>query len=93
MVTFEVSELVNDTVRPPVGAGVPNVTANGVDCPGASVTFAGRPILPVETTVTPAVVSGMNGAAPAWMTAVPAPITVTGIVSVEKALPSGKKVS
>src|SRR5206468_4052246 len=92
IVTLVVSVLASVTVTPPVGAGVPSVMANGADWLGARTVFAGRPMLPVPTTVTPAVITGMNGVAPAWMVAVPAPTTVTGMTSVEKELPSGKKV-
>jgi hypothetical protein len=68
------------------------VIANGADWFGASVTLDGRPIVPVLSTVTFAVVSGMYGGAPAWIVAVPGPITVTGMTRVEMELPSGKNV-
>jgi hypothetical protein len=44
--TLVVSLLESDTVRPPLGAGVPNVTGNGASCPGATVTFVGSTIPP-----------------------------------------------
>lgn len=44
--TLVVSLLESDTVRPPLGAGVPKVTGNGASWPGATVTLAGRPIPP-----------------------------------------------
>ena len=92
IVTLEVSLLPSATVTPPVGAAVPKVTGNGTDWFGASVTLDGRPMVPVLSTVTFAVVSGMYGVAPAWITAVPGPIAVTGMTRVEMELPSGKNV-
>jgi hypothetical protein len=44
--TLVVSLLESDTVRPPLGAGVPKVTGNGASWPGATVTLAGRTIPP-----------------------------------------------
>jgi hypothetical protein len=38
------------TVTPPVGAGLGKVTANGADCPGATLTFTGRMIAPPDGT-------------------------------------------
>src|SRR5690242_21872730 len=84
MVTLEVSVLVNVTVTPPAGAGVPNVTAKVADWVGPTVTFAGRPIVPGATTVTLAVVSAMFGVELAWIVVVPGatPVTATGAVHV-----------
>jgi hypothetical protein len=39
-----VSLLVSERNTPPDGAAVPNVTGNGADCPGTTVTLAGRMI-------------------------------------------------
>lgn len=89
IVTLEISLLLSATVTPSVGAAVPNVTGNETDWFGASVMLDGRPMVPVPSTVTFAVVSGMYGGAPAWITAVPGPIPVTGMTRVETELPSG----
>ena len=82
MVTFEVSLLLNVTVTPPVGAGVPNVTAKAADCVGLTVTFVGRLIVPGATTVTLAVVSAILGVELAWMVVVPGATPVTATVAV-----------
>jgi hypothetical protein len=80
-VTFEVSLLASDTVTPPAGAGVPKVTANEADWPNPTDRFAGKPIIPGTTTITLAVVSGTFGRALAWIVADPAPMPVTGTVT------------
>src|ERR1700680_3082257 len=43
-VSFEVSLLVSMRMTPPAGAAVANVTGNGTDWPGATVTLAGSMI-------------------------------------------------
>jgi hypothetical protein len=93
MVSLEVSALASVTVTPPAGAGVPNVTGNGTDRVGPTETLAGSPIAPGGSTVTLAVVSGINGVAETWITAVPGATPVTGTVSVEGEPPFGRKVS
>ena len=62
-VTFVVSRLLSVTVMPPAGAGVPSVTGNAVDWPGPTVMPDGKVIVPGDTTVTLAVVSGTLGRA------------------------------
>src|SRR5579863_5448342 len=82
MVTFVMSLLLRFTVTPPVGAGVPKVTANGTDCVGPTVTFGGRLIVPGAITVTVAVVSAMFGDELACIVVVPGvtPVTGTGML-------------
>jgi hypothetical protein len=45
-VTFDGSLLTSVTVTPPAAAGADKFTGNGIDWPGAKVTFAGRLIDP-----------------------------------------------
>ena len=75
-VTFEVSPLARLTVRFEA-AGAPSVTANAADWPGATVTLAGRLMVPKLFTVTLAVAS-VRLAALAWITVDPAATPVTG---------------
>ena len=63
MVALLESLLFSVTVKPPLGAGVPSVIAKGADCPGETVTLAGRLIEPGGMTVTLAVASGTFGKA------------------------------
>jgi hypothetical protein len=63
IVTFVESLLLSVTVTPPVGEGVPSVTAKAADWVGPTVTLDGRVMVPGATTVTLAVVSGMSGEA------------------------------
>ena len=80
-VIFEVSLLVSATVTPPAGAGAPKVTPNETDRPNPSDRFAGRPIVPGTTTVTPADVSARIGKELAWIVVEPTPALATGTVT------------
>src|ERR1039458_4759421 len=80
MVTLEVSGLARDTVTPPAGAAEGNVTGNAIVWPNPTVALAGKPITPLFTTFTVAVVSASDGAL-AWITDVPTAMPVTGTVT------------
>src|ERR1035437_823332 len=73
MVSLEVSVLARDTVTPPAGAGVGNVTGKNTCAPNPTVALEGKPIAPTFTTFTVAVVSA-SAAALAWITDVPTAI-------------------
>src|SRR5690242_10498999 len=92
IVSLEVLLLTSDTVTPPGGAGLPNVTGNATDCVGPTEMFDGRPITPGFSTLTLAVVSGINGTALTWTTVLPAATPVTGRRAVEF-VPPGKNVT
>ena len=66
---------------------------NGTEWPGSTERLDGSPITPACSTVTLAVVSGINGGAPTWMTVLPGAIPVTGIESVEGNPPFGRKLN
>jgi hypothetical protein len=68
-VTFEGSLLVSVMNTPPDGAAVTNVTGNGADSPGATVTLAGRRICP-GTMAVPIVTVVRAVALPALLVAV-----------------------
>jgi hypothetical protein len=73
MVTFPGSPLSSVTVTPAAGAGADSVTGKDTAWPGATVTFAGRLIVPGLLTVTVAVAPEILGeAAVAVIVAVPA---------------------
>src|ERR1039458_10127301 len=74
MVSLEVSVLARDTVTPPAGAGVGNVTGKNTCAPNPTVTLDGKPIAPTVTTFT-------SAAALAWITDVPMAMPVTGTVT------------
>src|ERR1035441_1107943 len=80
MVSLEVSVLARDTVTPPAGAGVGNVTGKNTCAPNPTVALDGKPIAPTFTTFTVAVVSA-SAAALAWITDVPTAMPVTGTVT------------
>lgn len=61
IVTLVVSLLFRVTVVPPAGAAKGSFTANGADCPGATVRLLGMTIVPALITVMLAVVSGAFG--------------------------------
>src|SRR5437899_12277840 len=86
-VSIVVSALVRATVTPPGPAGVPRVTGKATDCVGPTLRLVGSPMTPGLSTVTLAVVSGINGDAFTWITEVPATTPVTGTVTVEFPFP------
>jgi hypothetical protein len=88
IITFVESLLLSVTVTPPVGAGVPRVTAKATDWVGPTVTLDGKEMVPGATMVMLAVVSGMFGEELAWIVAEPGTTPVTGAVMLE--MPAGK---
>ena len=88
-VTLEMSLDDRLTVRPPVGAAVPKVIANGADCPNP-VVIAGTVMAPEPMTVTEALVSATYGKRLAWMVATPGATAVTTTVTL---LDPGPKVT
>jgi hypothetical protein len=91
-VSFVVSVLTRLTVTPPAGAGVPRLIGNDAEWPGSTERLEGSPIVPACSTVTLAAVSGINGSALTWITAVPAVTPVTGMERVEGNPPFGRNV-
>ena len=88
IVAFDGSLLVRVMNTPPAGAAVPNVTGNGADWPGGTVTLAGKMIPDsVEETVTLAVAFPKFGVLPV-IVAEPAPTPVTGTLTLVPPVPN-----